>query len=68
MDLTDADLYRLERKLDDLVKPTIGELRAMLTEIRASRAAIRTLNQFVADAAKTHTDLGNALQRAGEVR
>lgn len=61
MALTDADLRRIERDLDDLRKPKDDEVRDMLSEIRASRTELRTLNAFAAEVA-------GALRKAGEVR
>lgn len=59
--LSDHTLAQIERNLDDLVKPTIPQLRGMLSEIRASRTELRTFNQFAAEVA-------GALRKAGEVR
>lgn len=68
MALTESTLARIERNLDDLVKPTIPQLREMVAEIRASRTELRTLNQLAVDVSKAHADLGDALRKAGEVR
>jgi hypothetical protein len=68
MALSDRTLAQIERNLDNLEKPTIGQLRAMLAEIRASRTELRTLQRFTDRVVQLHRLLGTAIEEGGEVR
>lgn len=68
MALSDRTLAQIEHGFDRLEKPTLGQLRAMVSELRAARTELRTMREFVDNVIRAHSDLGDALQKAGEVR